>query len=74
MFKKTLKDAAITTAVIYVLNILIKLISNPTSLIEIFEAGVWAGVGVIGSSLIFLYVLIFFVFTIGKAIMKARKQ
>lgn len=71
---KTLKESAICAVVIFVFNVLLKLIFDPGYLKEFFEHGMLAGIGWFLFAFVFLFLAIFMIMSIVRFIAKLRKS
>ena len=74
MLKKTLKDSAIVTVIIFAFKIIIRLVFNPSSLLEMFEYGVWTGLGMYLTSLVLLFIVTFLILFVVRTRRKTRTQ
>ena len=74
MLLKTLKDSAILTVIIFIINFVIKLILNPDNIIEAFEKGIWFGLGVYLTSLVTIFVIVFLILFTRRFIFKPKNS
>ncbi|PAD78461.1 hypothetical protein CHH67_06780 [Paenibacillus campinasensis] len=71
---KILKESAIMAGVIFMFNLIIKLVINPDRIVRTFDRGVGMGLGVFFTSFVLLFLVICIILTISRWIARRKSS